>query len=75
MKTMTITAAALAAAAIATSAMMWSGSPDRALADARPPAQTIMPIDQLTADAANLPVQTIPPIDQLTADAANPPVQ
>jgi hypothetical protein len=34
-----------------------------------------MPIDQLTADAANLPVQTIPPIDQLTADNANPPVQ
>jgi len=57
MKTMTITAAALAAAAIATSAMMWSGSPDRALADARPPAQTIMPIDQLTADNANPPVQ------------------
>jgi len=57
MKTMTITAAALAAVAIAAGAMMWSGSPDRALADARPPAQIIMPIDQLTADAANPPVQ------------------
>ena len=58
MKTMTITAAVLATLAIAAVAITWSGSTEYALADARVPAQTVMPIDELTTNAANLPEQS-----------------